>query len=138
MIARVRARGVSLIELVIVIVAMSIGLVALGGAYLSSGRSVELNEDVQVAWQVAQACADHTLGRVRRPGAFANVAAGSNPCSGIAANGTTGCAGGQYATVANAPAAGTEPCAVGPCRTVSICARRGGYDATLTFVFTDS
>jgi hypothetical protein len=114
-------------------------VVLLGDAYLTSARSVALNEDTQIAWQVAQACADHTLGRVRRPGAFTNVVAGSNPCAGIAANGTGTCLPtDRYAVVVDGPAAGTEPCAVGPCRTVSVCVRRGGYDATLTLMFVDS
>jgi type II secretory pathway pseudopilin PulG len=133
------ARGVSLIELIIVIVAVTIGVVLLGDAYLSSARSVAVNENAQIAWQVAQACADHTLGRVRRPGAFANVVAGSDPCVALPANGTAPCPPAVgFATVTDGPASGTEPCAVGPCRTVAICVRRGGYDATITFMFVDS
>lgn len=137
MLAR-RASGVSLIELVVVIVALSIGMVILGSAFLSSARSVSVNEDVQITWQVAQACADHVLGRVRRPGAYANVDGSSDPCTAINANGTTGCAvGTQYVSVENL-ASGAGPCTVGPCRRITVCARRNGYDAKVLFMFVDA
>jgi hypothetical protein len=130
---RSRLGGVSLIELIVVIVAMTVGIVTLGSAYLLSARSVKTNEDIQIAWQVAQACADHTYGRVRRPGAFANVVAGSNPCSLLPANGTV-----RTVTVTDM-AGGTEPCAgaAWSCRQVLVTVTRGGYSATVNFMFLD-
>lgn len=136
-------RGVSLIELIIVIVALGAGIALLGTGYLQAARTVATNEDIQVAWQVAQACADHTLGRVRRPGAFANVAVGSNPCGSLPTNGTTVCPGETFYAKVSAlpvPPPATEPCigAGWTCRQVDVCVARGGYTATLTFALIEN
>jgi prepilin-type N-terminal cleavage/methylation domain-containing protein len=133
-------RGVSLIELIIVVVALAAGIALLGTGYLQAARTVATNEDIQVAWQVAQACADHALGRVRRPGAFANVATGSNPCGSLPTNGTTVCPGKTFYAEVNDLAVGTEPCtgAGWICRQVDVCVARGGYTATLTFALIEN
>jgi len=130
-----RQRGASLIEVIIVIVVLAAGIALLGTGYLQAARTVATNEDIQVAWQVAQACADHTLGRVRRPGAFANVTVGSNPCGGLPTNGTTVCPGETLYARVSTLAAGTEPCTGGgwTCLQVDVCVARGGHTATLTF-----
>jgi Tfp pilus assembly protein PilV len=125
-------RGVSLIELIIVIVAVTVGLLALGNAYLAPASSIATNQDIQATWQVAQACADFTLGRIRRPGAFSNVT--SDPCgaagANLATNGTT-----RTVTVTNpANCLGTAF----SCRQFVISVTRNGYTASITFMVYDS
>jgi Tfp pilus assembly protein PilW len=131
--------GVSLIELIIVIVAVSIGVAALGTAYLSSAKSVTLNEDIQIAWQDAQSCADFILGAVRRPGTFASapVASPSAICTtgGVPLN-----AGNTRVVAITSLAAGTEPCALAgwTCRMVNVSVTRSAYVASLNFMIVNN
>ena len=126
-----KQRGVSLIELIIVIVALLAGVALLGNAFIEPARSVADNENIQIAWQVAQACADHALGRRRVSGAsggFSNITVGmANPCPTL--NGIT-----PGFTVTDP--AGTGACAglAGTCRQVAITATKGGYQASVTLV----
>jgi len=124
--------GVSLLELIIVILAVTAGLVALGNAYVASASSVAVNQDIQIAWQVAQACADHTLGRMRKPGAFANVT--SDPCGAGGANLPTNGAS-RTVTVTNP---GSCLGTASSCRQIVIAVTRGSYTASITFMVFDS
>jgi prepilin-type N-terminal cleavage/methylation domain-containing protein len=132
-------RGVSLIELVIVIVAVSIGVVALGTAYLSSAKSVDLNEDIQIGWQNAQSCADFILGAVRRPGTFASVpvASPSTVCTTAAVPLD---AGSTRVVTVSALAAASEPCALAgwTCRLVNVSVSRSGYTASVNFMIVNN
>ena len=123
-----RQRGVTLIELIIVIVALTAGVALIGTAFMEPARSVADNENIQIAWQVAQACADHTLGRARA--LYSNITVGmANPCptlSGITPgftvtdiSGSGACTGISGATV---------------CRNVAITAAKGGYTASVNFM----
>jgi len=53
-----RRRGFSLIEMTMVIVVVSVAAVPLLGSLAQPGRALLLAEDLQVATNVAQACAD--------------------------------------------------------------------------------
>jgi Tfp pilus assembly protein PilW len=136
---RARLPGSTLIELIVVIVATTIGLVTLGSAYLTSARSVTANEDIQIAWQDAQSCADFILGAVRRPGTVASVPL-ANP-SAVCTNAAVPLHGGSARVViVSSIAAGTEPCAAAGwvCRLVNVSVTRGSYTASVNFMFVDS
>lgn len=84
--------GFSLIELVMVILIVAIAAAGIGGAYAYMSRSLALNEDLQLASQVAQECAEHILSRARPPqGHYAAIAAASPSaeCNALAAPGFT-------------------------------------------------
>ena len=135
MIAVARQAGVSLLELVIVIVAVAAGIALLGNAYLSAAQSVATNEDIQLAWQTAQACADYNLGRRRKSGtsgAFANVAIGASQACPAVPAGTSG-----TFSVTDTSGAGVCSGLSGACRQVAVSATRGTYTASLTFVIVD-
>ncbi len=121
-------RGVSLIELVIVIVAVTIGLLALGNAYIAPALSISTNQDIQAAWQVAQACADHTLGSIRSSGGFASVT--GDVCGAAGANLPTNGATRTVAVTNPSPCLGT---AFG-CRQFVITVSRNGASASITFI----
>jgi len=126
-------RGVTLIELIVVIVAMTAGMALLGSYFIQPAKSVATNEDIQIAWQGAQACADFALGRARAPGIASNISTGmADPCP-AAPGGAT-----RTFTVANM-AAGTEPCAgaAWTCRRVTVAVTKGTYTASLNFMVVD-
>ena len=129
-----RERGVSLIELIIVIVVLVAGVALLGSAFVEPARSVADNENIQTTWHVAQACADHALGR-RRPsgasGGFANITVGmANPCPTL---------GGVTPTFTVTDTSGAGACAglAGTCRQIAITAAKGGYTASVNLVVVD-
>ena len=130
-----REAGVSLLELVVVIVAVAAGVALLGSAYLSAAQSVATNEDIQVAWQTAQTCADYNLGRRRKSGTsgvFSNVTLGAGqacPAVPVGASGTF--------TVTDSSGAGVCNGLSGACRQVVVNATKGTYTASLTFVVAD-
>lgn len=127
-----RQAGVSLLELVIVIVAIAAGIALLGNAYLAAAQTVAANEDIQIAWQTAQTCADYNLGRRRKSGtsgAFANVAIGAaQACPSVPAGATA------TFTVTDTSGAGVCTGLSGACRQVVVSATKGTYTASLTFV----
>lgn len=105
---RVRGqRGVTLIEMVIVIVVLAIGATAIMDQFVNSARSYQTNESVQTAAQLAQECAEHILA-TRRLQSY-TIAVNTNclalpppyPAAGYAAN----------ASIVLDPATCTAPCA---------------------------
>ena len=127
-----RQRGVSLIELIIVIVVLVAGVALLGRAFVEPARSVAEKENIQTAWQVAQSCADHALGMRRpsgtSPAGFANITVGmANPCP--AFGGVT-----QTFTVTDTSGAGACAGVAGTCRQIAITAAKGGYTASVNLV----
>ena len=56
-----RQRGVTLIEMVIVIVVLAIAATALMDQFVNSAHSYQTNESVQTSAQLAQECAEHIL-----------------------------------------------------------------------------
>ena len=116
-------RGVSLIELVVVIVAMAAGMALLGTAYIEPARSITDNANIQTAWRVAQACADQTLGRVRAPGQFSNLPLGTSTLT----------FGGTNCTITAGPDVANCLATTFTCRPVNVSVTTGGYTASLNF-----
>ncbi len=79
-----RPRGFTLIEMVMVIVVASIGAVALLGLFGQSARSLNLNEDVQTAAQLAQECGEHIFTN-RRRGPLTYATIDGTVCAGFTA-----------------------------------------------------
>lgn len=121
-------RGVTLIELIVVIVAMTAGVALIGTAYMEPARSIADNENIQLAWQAAQSCADYTMGRARA--LYSNVALGTGQ-SCPTTNGIT-----PTFDVADTSGAGacTGIAGSGVCRNVTVSAVKGGYTAQTTFM----
>lgn len=114
-----RRTGFSLIELVIIIVVVSIAAVGMLALFGIVGRSLAINEDTQIAAQVAQECAEHIMAVRRNP----------LPGNGYAAITTTICDAlpalptGFGRTVVVAPLATNPPCTVaaaGTCQQVQV------------------
>ena len=123
-----RQRGITLIELVMVIVALTAGVAFLGYAFIGPAQSLSQNENMQIAWQVAQACADHALGRARE--LYSNIAVGmANPCPTLS---------GVTPTFTVTDISGSGPCSgvagSGVCRNVAITATKSGYAASINFM----
>lgn len=76
--------GYSLIELILVIVVVSIAAVSIGSAYSFISRAESFKEDLLIATQAAQECADHIIGRARRPNNYSLVPTGATACNVIA------------------------------------------------------
>lgn len=124
-----RQRGVTLIELIIVIVALTAGVALIGTAFVQPARSIIDNENVQITWQVAQGCADYVMGRARA--LYANVPV----ATGAACPNVPGGATGTYDVSANAGAGACTGLGATACRNVVVNASRGGYSVTLNFMF---
>lgn len=60
-------RGVSLIEMIVVIVMVSAAAVPLLSLYGAVARSLPINEDTQTAAQLGQECSEHILAARRNP-----------------------------------------------------------------------
>jgi len=126
---RSRQQGFTLIELIIVIVALTAGAVFVGNSFLAPARAVVDNENIQASWQIAQGCADHLMGQARA--LFSNVPVGSGTCPNLSGSAT-----GTY-TVSDTSGAGacTGIAGANVCRSVAVSASNGGgYTAALTFM----
>jgi len=131
-----RHRGVTLIELVVVIVVLTVGTALLGKGFYEPARSVADNENIQMTWRVAQACADHALGVRRISGTSGSYALVTSPlvpaCPTL--NGIT-------PTIAVSGTTNTGACfglgGGNACKAVAVTASKGGYTATLNFVVVD-
>jgi Tfp pilus assembly protein PilV len=117
-----RARGFSLIELVMIIVLLGIGLTGLMAMFSRSVGSIDDNTGIQTGAQLVQQCAEHILG-TRRQNADNNTGytAATNPaiCNGLAP------AGFSHTVVVNALAGGVCP-AGAVCSQLQITANQGG------------
>ena len=74
-----RAVGFSLIELIIVMVIISVGILGMTSLFGSSVKSLSTNETLQQAAQYAQECAENVMGKRRNLG-FAWFAANTFSC----------------------------------------------------------
>jgi len=127
-----------MIELVIVIVVVAIAAVAIGSAFAYISRSQLLSSDLQRATQIAQECADHIIGRGRKPGTYAQVIPVASPstiCNAPAIPAITA----GFTRVVNirdqtAFGAGALCDAGWTCKHVEIIARRGRAVITLNFM----
>lgn len=116
----VRQHGVTLIEMVIVIVILALAATAIMDQFVTSGRSYQTNESVQTSAQLAQECAEHILA-VRRLQDYATAVAAT--CPALPAAYTTA---GYVRTriVGAAPAA----CVTAPCAQVDVVVTHGGSE----------
>ena len=129
-----RRHGFSIIELIVVIVVVAIAAVAIGSAFNYISRSQRLAVDLLTGTQIAQECAAHVIGRTRRPGTYAAVAAASPStfCDGLSPIGP------DFTRVLNVTnmAAGGALCGAGwACKRVEIVVTGGGANlVTLNFM----
>ncbi|HEX9628039.1 MAG TPA: prepilin-type N-terminal cleavage/methylation domain-containing protein [Acidiferrobacterales bacterium] len=65
---RAAIKGFTLIELVLVIVVVSVGMLTLLGLYGQVAGKLGTNEDIQIATQLAQECSEHILATRRNLG----------------------------------------------------------------------
>ena len=75
----IKQKGVTLVELVIVMIVFSILAVPLSNGFLSVSKSLIINEEVKAASNLARACAEHILYQ-RRNGASTFL---TTDCNGI-------------------------------------------------------
>lgn len=130
-------KGFTLIELIIAIVVVAIAAVAIGSAFAYMSRSQVLGTDLQRASQIAQECAEHILGRGRKPNTYGQVtpvAAPSTICDTLPAPG-----GGFTRTVnirdeATAGVTGAVCTAGWGCKHVQVTAARGSAQVTVNFM----
>jgi prepilin-type N-terminal cleavage/methylation domain-containing protein len=131
------SKGFTLIELIIAIVVVAIAAVAIGSAFAYMSRSQVLSTDLQRASQIAQECAEHIVGRGRKPntyGQVAPVALNSTICDTLPAPG-----GGFARTVnirdqASAGVTGAVCTAGWSCKHVQVIAGRGSAQLTVNFM----
>lgn len=81
-----RTRGFSLIELIMIIVLLSIGLVGLMAMFGRSVGSIDDNVDIQSGAQLVQQCAEQVLG-TRRYSASSYALVDATICDGLPAGG---------------------------------------------------
>lgn len=129
------ARGFSLIELIMIIVATSVMGAFLAASYSQLPRAVEVSEGAQTAAQLAQQCSEQVIARRRSTAAgqgYASIAVGSNPCSvpalpaALAAYTVTGVV---------TDLTGSPPCpsaVADSCRRVQVTVTRNGVTAATT------
>ena len=133
--------GFSLVELVIAIVVVAIAAAAIGSAFAYMSHAQTLATDLQRATQIAQECADHVIGRGRKPGTYATIPVGlsSTFCDGLPASAgfaRTVNIRSEALPVGNTIPAGTALCdtASWNCKHVEISVRRGAAVITLNFM----
>jgi prepilin-type N-terminal cleavage/methylation domain-containing protein len=131
-----RHRGVTLIELVVVIVVLTAGAALLGTSFLEPARSIADNENIQMTWRVAQACADHALGVRRISGTSGSYALVTSPL--VPACPTLNSITPTIAVAATTNVGACSALGAGSaCKAVTVTASKGGYTATLNFVVVD-
>ena len=80
------ARGFSLIELIMIIVALGIASAFLAPTFTQLPRSLAVNEGAQTSSQLAQQCSERVLALRRSTVAgfgFGSIVIGSDPCAGL-------------------------------------------------------
>lgn len=112
-----RQRGVTLIEMVIVIVILAIAATAIMDLFVNSAKSYQTNESVQTAAQLAQECAEHILATRRTQGYATAI---TTTCAALPA-----VAG--YATTVT-PGAEPAACATSPCRQFDVVVTHNGTE----------
>jgi len=79
-----RAKGFTLVELVMVILLLSIGATVIVAGYGQVARSLSVNEDLQAATQLAQECGEYVVAARRdNPLIGYSGVTGANFCSGV-------------------------------------------------------
>lgn len=98
-----RPSGFTLIELVVVMVVISVGLLGIASLFSNTAKGLSINESMQQAAQYAQECAEHVLA-VRYDLGFTSSSINDTMCNAL---GTTP---GFTRTVTNAGANDTYTC----------------------------
>lgn len=113
-----RQRGVTLIEMVIVIVILAIAATAIMDQFVNSANSYQTNESVQTAAQLAQECAEHILATRRLQDYTTAIAA---DCSALPI--VSG-----YTTAVSTSALVSDPCVTTPCTQVDVVTTHNGTE----------
>lgn len=141
--------GFSLLELIIVIVVLAVAAAALSTAFLVSTNSLGANEDVLLTHRHAAECADHIVGKARKPGSFAALAKSGTECDalpalpgGITRTLTCRVSAAVTGAVCTGPALSTGagfPCggALWPCLQFTVAVTRNGYSASVDVMLID-
>lgn len=131
---RPRCAGFTLIELILVIVVVAVAAVSIGSAFSYIARAQGRGTDLLGATQVAQECAEHILGRGRKPNTYAGVPAGATACNAIVV--PTGYARTVLVTAVAGGGVGDTICtgAGWACNSVAVTATRGVATVTVNFM----
>lgn len=139
-----RTAGFTLIELVLVMVIISVGLLGIARLFGNTSTSLSTNEIVQQAAQYAQECAEGAIAR-RRDSGFAWFASNTFSCGGNPGNftRTANPVGSIYTGIAVGACNGNDPCPCPTgvsCRNVSITVTstvNGSLSSFVTLVLVD-
>lgn len=130
-----RSGGFTLIELVIVMVVISAGLVGITATFGNASKSLSTNEAVQRAAQYAQECAERALA-TRRDLGFAWFATNTFSCGGNPSGYTrTVAVGNIYTGPVSGACNGNNPCPCPSgitCRDVAIAVSNGLLSSSIT------
>lgn len=123
-----RLHGFTLIEMVMIILVVSVGMLALANLFGGNSRTLVINESVQKVAQYAQACAERIL-EVRRDNTFS------------AASSTTICAempGSPSVSGTSVTGTSSSACPNGfACRNVTVTVRSGSVSSVITLMLVD-
>lgn len=113
-----RQRGVTLIEMVFVIVILAIAATAIMDQFVTGARSYQTNESIQTAAQLAQECAEHILATRRLQGYTTAIAADCTALPSMA----------SYTTAVSSSALATAPCATTSCTLFDVVVTHDGIE----------
>ena len=139
-------RGISLVEVVITIVLISLAAAFITLPYSTFLTSLTQGETIRRAAQLAQECADAALGKRRMPGTYAGLVIGSytadeasNPCRSSQIPLDSGFT--RTVAICDASSAGAcanANCLAGwSCKRIDVTVSGGGYSSTVTFMAVD-
>lgn len=122
-------RGITLIELIMVMVVISVAVAVFATSFVGLPRGLSVDENAQTAAQLAQACSEHILAQRRGTGGYTSVVSGM--CTGIPA-----LAGFNGYTVADTVATSAfAACPAATCKTVTVTVTLGAATpALVTFM----
>lgn len=113
-----RQRGVTLIEMVIVIVILAVAATAIMDQFVNSANSYQTNESVQTAAQLAQECAEHILATRRLQGYTTAIAVDCSALPSVAG----------YTTAVSTSALVSPPCVTTSCTQFDVIVTHGGTE----------
>lgn len=126
--------GFTLIELVIVMLVITVGLLGLTPLFSNTSKSLTINEDLQRAAEYAQQCAEQVLA-ARRNSTYAAFAVPGAVCNPADANGfhRTASAGTDYYGTTNPACPGTTT----KCKDITIRVTKGDIFSSITVMLVD-
>ncbi len=123
-------QGFTLVEVVLVILVLSLASVLVLGQFSAASKAWWVDEDLQVATQLAQERAEIVLAG-RRNGSYTSIAPGT-------VNDTLTGTFAVYTRTVAVTTLSASPCPVASCKQVVVTVGRGGTDlATVTFMLVD-